>query len=159
MSTKELTKVAAQQKKLDPNGLLYALKNGNAMIWLSCLVMGLGHFAVGQYIKGLIFLAIEVAFVAYMVAPTGGFHWLGLMPSLGDRVTEEVWNDDLGVYEYVQGDNSQQILLYATATLVALVVFIVIWRASIRSAYIGYAAKKAGKPVKTFKDDIKALFD
>ena len=159
MSTKELTKVAAQQKKLDPKGLRYALKNGNAMIWLSCLVMGLGHFAVGQYIKGLIFLAIEVAFVAYMVAPTGGFHWLGLMPSLGDRVTEEVWNDDLGVYEYVQGDNSQQILLYATATLVALVVFIVIWRASIRSAYIGYAAKKAGKPVKTFKDDIKALFD
>ena len=159
MSTKELTKVAAQQKKLDPNGLIYALKNGNVMIWLSCPVMGLGHFAVGQFIKGLIFLAIEVAFIAYMIAPAGGLHWLGLMPSLGDRLTEEVWNDDLGVYEYIQGDNSQQILLYATATIVALVVFIVIWRASIRSAYIGYAAKKAGKPVKTFKDDVKALFD
>ena len=159
MSTKELTKVAAQQKKLDPDGLIYALKNGNAMIWLSCLVMGLGHFAVGQYIKGLIFLAIEIAFIAFMVAPAGGFHWLGLMPSLGDRVTEEVWNDDLGVYEYVQGDNSQQILLYATATIVALVVFIVIWRASIRSAYKGYAFKKAGKHVPTFVDDVKALFD
>ena len=64
MSTKELTKTAAaSQKKLDPNGLIYALKNGNTMIWLSCLVMGLGHFSVGQYIKGLIFLvAVGVSF-------------------------------------------------------------------------------------------------
>ena len=159
MSTKELTKVAAQSK-LDPNGLRYALKNGNAMIWLSCLIMGAGHFAVGQYIKGLIFLLIEVAFVGYMVLPkVGGFHWLGMMPSLGDRVTEEVWNEDIMAYEYVQGDNSQQILLYAVATLVAICVFIVVWRASVRSAYKGYAAKKAGKHVMTFKDDIKALFD
>ena len=159
MSTKELTKVAAQSK-LDPNGLRYALKNGNAMIWLSCLIMGAGHFAVGQYIKGLIFLLIEILFVGYMVLPkVGGFHWLGMMPSLGDRVTEEVWNEDIMAYEYVQGDNSQQILLYAVATLVAICVFIVVWRASVRSAYKGYAAKKAGKHVMTFKDDIKALFD
>ena len=159
MSTKELTKVAAQSK-LDPNGLRYALKNGNAMIWLSCLIMGAGHFAVGQYIKGLIFLLIEILFVGYMVLPkVGGFHWLGMMPSLGDRVTEEVWNEDIMAYEYVQGDNSQQILLYAVATLVATCVFIVGWRASVRSAYKGYAAKKAGKHVMTFKDDIKALFD
>ena len=158
MSTKELTKVAAQQK-LDPDGLRYALKNGNKMVWLSGLIMGLGHFAVGQYMKGLIFLLIEVAFVGYMVLPTGGFHWLGLMPSLGDRVTEEVWNEDLGVYEYVIGDNSQQILLYATATLVAIGVFLVIWRACIRSTYKNHALKAAGKRLPTFKDDIKSLFD
>ena len=159
MSTKELTKVAAKQSKLDPDGLRYALKNGNVLVWLTCLVMGLGNFAVGQIVKGLIFLAIEVAFVAYMIAPTGGFHWLGLMPSLGDRVTEEVWNEDLGVYEYAIGDNSQQILLYATATLVAIGVFIVIWRSAVRSAYKSYALKKAGKKVPTFVDDIKSLFD
>ena len=160
MSTKELTKTAAAyQKKLDPNGLIYALKNGGPVVWLSCLIMGLTHFTVGQYIKGLIFLAIEVAFIGFMVIPNGGLHWLGLMPSLGDRVTEEVWNDDLGVYEYVQGDNSQQILLYAVATIVALVVFIVIWRASVRSGFKGLSIKKSGKHVPTFFDDVKALFD
>ena len=159
MSTKELTKVAAKQNKLDPNGLLYALKNGGPLIWLSCLVMGLGHFALGQIIKGLIFLAIEAAIIWYMVIPGGGLHWLGMMPSLGDRVTEEVWNEDIMAYEYIQGDNSQQILLYAVATLVALAVFVVIWRASVRSAYKGLALKRAGKKVPTFIDDIKALFD
>ena len=160
MSTKELTKTAAaQQKKLDPNGLLYALKNGGPLVWLSCLVMGLSHFAVGQIIKGLIFLAIEVAFIGFMVIEEGGLHWLGLLPSLGDRETQEVWNDEIMAYEYIQGDNSQQILLYATATLVAICVFIVIWRASVRSGFKGLSFKKSGKHVPTFIDDVKALFD
>ena len=160
MSTKELTKTAAaRQKKLDPNGLIYALKNGGPIVWLSCLVMGLTHFTVGQYIKGLIFLAIEVAFLGFMVIEGGGLHWLGLLPSLGDRATEEVWNDDLGIYEYIQGDNSQQILLYAVATIVVAVVFIVIWRASVRSGYLGLSIKRSGKKVPTFWEDVKALFD
>ena len=160
MSTKELTKTAAaRQKKLDPNGLIYALKNGGPIVWLSCLVMGLTHFTVGQYIKGLIFLAIEVAFIGFMVIEGGGLHWLGLLPSLGDRATEEVWNDDLGIYEYIQGDNSQQILLYAVATIVVAIVFIVIWRASVRSGFLGLSIKRSGKKVPTFWDDVKALFD
>ncbi len=159
MSTEKLTKVAAAAKKTDPTSLLSALKNGGPVVWLSCLLMGLGNIAAGQFIKGLMFLAIEVGFIAYMVAPTGGFHWVGLLPSLGDRVTEEVWNDDLGVYEYVIGDNSQQILLYAVATMVAMVAFIVVWRASVRSGYMGICAKKANGKAPSFKDDIVALFD
>ena len=143
VSTKELTKTAAaRQNKLDPNGLIYALKNGGPVVWLSCLIMGLTHFTVGQYIKGLIFLAIEVVFVGFMVIENGGLHWLGLMPSLGDRQTQEIWNEDLMIYEYIQGDNSQQILLYATATLVAIVLFVVIWRASVRSGFKGLSIKK-----------------
>ena len=160
MSTKELTKTAAaRQKKLDPNGLIYALKNGGPIVWLSCLIMGLGNFAAGQFIKGLIFLAIEAAFLGFMVVEGGGLHWLGLLPSLGDLETQEVWNDDIMAYEYIQGDNSQQILLYAVATLVAAVVVIVIWRASVRSGFKALSIKKAGKHIPTFIDDVKALFD
>ena len=160
MSTKELTKTAAaRQNKLDPNGLIYALKNGGPVVWLSCLIMGLTHFTVGQFVKGLIFLAIEVAFIGFMVIEGGGLHWLGLMPSLGDVETQEVWNDEIMAYEYIQGDNSQQILLYAVATLVAMVVFIVIWRASVRSGFKGLSIKRSGKHVPTFIDDVKALFD
>ena len=160
MSTKELTKTAvARQKKLDPNGLIYALKNGGPIVWLSCLVMGLTHFTVGQFVKGLIFLAIEVAFLGFMVIQGGGLHWLGMLPSLGDVETQEVWNDEIMAYEYIQGDNSQQILLYAVATMVTMVVFFVIWRASVRSGFKGLSIKKSGKHVPTFIDDVKALFD
>ena len=160
MSTKELTKTAAaRQKKLDPNGLIYALKNGGPLVWLSCLIMGFGNFAAGQFVKGLIFLAIEVVFLGFMVIEGGGLHWLGLLRSLGDVETQEVWNDEIMAYEYIQGDNSQQILLYAVATMVAMVVFIVIWRASVRSGFKGLSIKKSGKHVPTFIDDVKALFD
>ena len=158
MSTKELTRTAVANHP-DKTGLMKSLKNGGPVVWASCLLMGLGNIVAGQFIKGLIFLAIEIGFLFYMVTPNGGFHWLGLLPSLGDRVTEEVWNDDLGVYEYVAGDNSQLILLYAVATMVAMVVFIVVWRASVRSGYIWLSEKRAGRHVNSFIDDLKALLD
>ena len=159
VSTKELTKTAAARRKGDPTSLTSALKNGGPIVWLSCLIMGLGNIAAGQFIKGLIFLAIEIGIIAYMVIPTGGSYWLSMLPSLGDRPTEEVWNEDLGIYEYVTGDNSQQILLYAVATMVVLVVAVVVWRASIRSGYIALSAKKAGKKPMTFVQDLKSLLD
>ena len=159
MSTKELTKTAAARRKGDPTSLTSALKNGGPIVWASCLIMGLGNFAAGQWIKGLIVLAIEIGVIAFMVIPEGGLHWLSLLPSLGDTPTAEVWNEDLGIYEYVQGDNSQQILLYAVATMVALATFVVVWRASVRSGYMALCKKKAGKKVPTFVDDLKALLD
>ncbi len=137
-----------------------ALTKGGPIAWASCLIMGLGNFVAGQIIKGLMFLAIEVAVIAYMVLPeSGGFHWLALLPSLGDRVTEQVWNDALGVFEYVPGDNSQQILLYAVATMAIMVFFAVVWRASVRSGWKAMSLKKEGKHVPTIVDDVKALFD
>ena len=157
MATKEMTKPIAAYSKIGSTSLQSCLKNGGAVAWLSCLVMGLGNFAAGQYIKGLLFLAIEIAFVYYMA--TSGLHWLSLLPSLGDTPTQEVWNDDLGVYEYIQGDNSQQILLYAVATLAIVAFFVVIWRASVRSGYMGLAVKRSGAKAPSMKDDIIALFN
>ena len=161
MSTKDLAKTAAaeQKKSKNPTSLLNALKNGGPLVWLSVLIMGLGNIAAGQIVKGLIFLAIEAIFIWYMVIDFGGIYWLSMLPSLGDRATEEVWNDDLGVYEYIQGDNSQLILLYAVATIVAVVMFVVFWRASVRSGYIALGIRKAGKKPMNIWEEIKALFD
>ena len=160
MSTKELTKAAAKRAtNVNKVSLADALANGGPLVWLSCLIMGFGNLMAGQVIKALLFLAIEVAFVAFLVIPNGGFHWLSLLPSLGDTPTQEVWNDELYIYEYVQGDNSQQILLYAVATLVAILAFVVVWRSSVRSGFVALNIKKSGKKVPTFIDDCKELFD
>ena len=157
MATKEMTKPIAAYSKIGDSSLLGALKNGGIVVWLSCLIMGLGNFAAGQFIKGLIFLAIEAAFIYYMA--TSGMGWLSLLPSLGDTPTQEVWNDDLGVYVYVQGDNSQQILLYAVATLAIVLAFVVVWISSVRSGYLGLSVKRSGGKVPSMKTDIVALFD
>ena len=152
-----MTKPIAAYSKLGQVSLLKALKNGGILVWLSCLVMGLGNFAAGQFIKGLIFLAIEAGFIAYMY--NSGLYWLYMLPSLGDTPTQEVWNDDLGVYEYLQGDNSQQILLFAVATLAIVIFFVVAWQASVRSGYMGLSVKRSGSKAPSMLTDIKALFD
>ena len=157
MAYKETTKPIAAYSKIGSTSLLTALKKGGPVVWASCLVMGLGNFAAGQFIKGLLFLAIEIAFVYYMA--TSGLNWLSLLPSLGDTPTQEVWSDDLGVYVYVQGDNSQQILLFAVATLAILAFFAVVWSASVRSGYMGLCVKRSGAKAPSIKTDIVALFN
>ena len=159
MSSKELAKVAAAQQKKTPDTLLSALKSGNPLVLASFLVMGLGNIAAGQIIKGLLFLAIEAGFITYMVLPMGGAYWLSMLPGLGEVERIEVWNEEEGFYEYLPGDRSQQILLYAVATLVIIALFVVIWRASVRSGHKAQQQKAAGKKVPTFLDDVKALFD
>ena len=157
VSTKELTKIAAARQSKNPYSLLRALKNGGPIVWLSCLIMGLGNIVAGQFMKGLIFLAIEVAVIAYLMG--SGFHWLSLLPSLGDKVAEKVWDDNQGIYVYTKGDNSQQILLYAVATMAIIIAFVVLWRASVRSGYQALSTKKAGRHVPSFVDDVKGLFN
>ena len=159
MSSKELAKVAAAQQKKTPDTLAAALKSGNPMVLASFLVMGLANIAAGQFIKGLLFLAIEVGFIVYMALPMGGAYWLKMLPGLGEVERIEVFNEEEGFYEYLPGDRSQQILLYAVATLVIIALFVVIWRASIRSGHKAQQCKAAGKKVPGFVDDLKALLD
>lgn len=157
MSMKETTKPIAAYNNIGSTSLISALKNGGVIVWLSCLIMGLGNLAAGQIVKGLIFLAIEVVYIYYM--STSGINWLSLLPSLGDTPTQEVWSDELGVYVYVQGDNSQQILLFAVATLAITIAFIVAWQASVRSGYMGLFVKKNGKKAPSILVDLKALLN
>ena len=160
MSTKQLTKAAAKrQTNISNVSLFSALANGGPLVWASALIMGFGNLMAGQAVKALLFLAIEVAFVAFMVIPHGGLHWLGLLPSLGDLETQKIWNDEDMVWDYIQGDNSQQILLYAVATMVVIVAFIIVWRSSIRSGFVALNIKKSGKKVPTMIDDAKELLD
>jgi len=166
----QLTKADAVRKKAEknPNSLTNALKNGGPIVWLSCLIMGLGNFVAGQYIKGLMFLAIEIGFFVILGVPFltdlsgnaySGIEWIKLLPSLGDREDGKVYNETTMLYETAYGDRSHMILLYAVTFAFIILAFLVIWRASVRSGYQALRTKKAGKAVRSFVDDVKALFD
>ena len=111
MSTKELTKTAAAHNKKNPYSLGAALSHGGPVVWLSCLIMGFGNMAAGQVIKGLLYLAIEVAVIAFMVTRGGGVYWISMLPGLGELEQQKVWNEAESMYEYTPGDQSQLILL------------------------------------------------
>ena len=160
MSTQELKKTAAaRRKKANPYSFLNAIRYGGPIAWISCLIMGFGNICAGQIVKGLIFMAIEAVVIWFMFTSGGGLHWLSMIGTLGDKETEKVWNDATGVYDYVIGDNSQEILLYIVATLAILVMLVVFWRASVRSGYQAMSLRKEKKHVPSIWEDIKALFD
>ena len=74
---KETTKPIAAYNGIGDNSLITALKNGGIIVWLSCLIMGLGNFAAGQIIKGALFLAVEAAFIYYMYNSGYTERWVG----------------------------------------------------------------------------------
>ena len=155
-----LTKAdAKRQKALKADSLRTALKNGGSMVWLSCLVMGLGNIMAGQTIKGLLFLLVEIGFIVFMVIPGGGFSYIALLPSLGWQEMGEVYNEAKGIYEYTMGHKSQLILLYGVASICAIALFVIFWQYTVRNGARALSQKKAGEKVNTFKEDMLTLLD
>ena len=153
-----LKKAAAKRNSKNAT-LLDALKYGGPVVWLSCLFMGLGNIAAGQIIKGLILLAVEVGVFVFLLMPEGGAYYLSMLPSLGWKDQEEIYNEALGIYEYIPGHISQLLLLYGVATILILVLAVVIWQYSVRSGYRALSLKKQGKKPNSFLEDIKSLAD
>ncbi|MDO4306205.1 MAG: sugar ABC transporter permease [Eubacteriales bacterium] len=134
-----------------------AIADGNVLTRLSMLVMGLGNIAHKQIIKGLLFLAVEIAYLLFMIE--SGIMNIRNLITLGGRPQEEVWNEAKGIYEYTAGDMSILFLLYGVATLFLTVSFIVVWRANMKSAYEAECRAKENKHINSFGEDLKKLLD
>lgn len=134
-----------------------AAKEGNAVTRLSMLIMGLGNLVHKQIIKGLLYLAIEVAYILFMIR--SGITNIQHLITLGGQPQEEVWNEAKGIYEYTGGDMTILFLLYGIATLFVTAAFLIAWRANVKSAYEVECRAKNGKHINNLKEDIAALFD
>ena len=165
----QLTKAdVARKRAKNPTSLTSALANGGPIVWLSCIVMGLGNIVAGQFIKGLLFLAIEAAVICVMTVPAltnmsgvafNGIDWIKMLPSLGGTPDQTVWDDDQMIYVTTFGDRSHLVLLYGVVFIVIALAFVVVWRASVRSGYQALCIKKSGKKAPSFIKDVKSLFD
>lgn len=131
-------------------------KTGCVTTKASYLVMGVGCMAKGQIVKGLIFLALEVAFIAYMIG--FGSVYLSKFGTLG-TVKSGVALDENGMPVNVPGDNSMLILLFGTLTLVIIVLFIYLYILNIKVAVNCEKIVKSGSKPNTILQDIKLLAD
>ncbi|MBO4718027.1 MAG: hypothetical protein J5599_09040, partial [Spirochaetales bacterium] len=112
---------------------------GNALTKGSYAIMGLGHMGRGQAAKGLIYLLVEALFILYMVffgAPYLGKFFYGFFTkgTVGITETADYWNDDLGIYEKIVGDNSFKIILYGILTIFMIFFFLAIYLRSIKES-------------------------
>ena len=143
----------------NPYRLSQAISKGGIAVWVSMLIMGFGNLCAGQFVKGLLFLAIEALFIFYMFSPEGGIHYLKLLPSLGDREMQEIWDPDEFVYKYIMGDDSKLILLYGVVAIFCIAGILIVWYTSVCSGYKAVSQRRRKEKVPGFIDDIKSLFD
>lgn len=134
-----------------------ALKKGDIATKLSFVICGAGNIIYRQFVKGFLFLAVEIAYILFMIK--SGIYNLSMLPSLGWLEQQEIWNEAKGIYEYEQGHNSVLLLLYGVVTVFVTFLFILFWKSTVKSAYKAQCLTKEGKHVNSFKEDVKALFN
>ena len=154
--------MAAKNKSKNTNMELYKGRNfatiftkGDAASKLSYIVMGAANIKNGQVIKGFLFFLVEVIYIAFMA--TSGLSQLAGLKTLGTHTQEMVFNEEIGIFETIPGDNSMLILLYGVIAVVITGAFLAVWLFSIFSGERARAAKANGRHVRTFVEDVKSL--
>lgn len=139
---------------------------GDIATKISYLFMGFGHIARGQIVRGLVYLAMEVLFIAYMVAFGGNFltmcfenFFTGGNIGRNETHVSDVWDDNLGEFPKIEGDNSFKIMLYGILTLFVVLFFAIIYVLSIRESVKLEKMKKLGKKPDNFLRDAARLTD
>ena len=132
-----------------------AIRKGGMETKLSMVLMGFGNIVHGQMIKGLIYLAVEAAYIVFMVM--AGAHCIAMLPSLGSVEQQEVWDEATQVYTYTKGNQSVLILLYGVATILLTFLMVLAWRGTLRSAYKAECLAKEGRHVNSFREDLRSL--
>lgn len=132
-----------------------AFIRGNAVTRLSFLVMGLWGFTRRTFARGTAFLFAQAAYIAYMIAFGGKY--IAKFTTLGTETQGRYFDDELGIYIYTQGDNSVEILLFGTVTVIITIIFFIVWCANCRAAYKSQIALEQGKRIVTLTEQLSTL--
>ncbi len=132
-----------------------AFKKGDTITKLSLFVFGLGNLLNKQIARGVIFLILELGYLAYMIGFGGKS--LANFVTLGTVEQGKVYNEALGIYEYSMGDNSMLCLLYGVITIVLTLAAVFVAFMSCKSAFCTQFRKEKGMKLPSFKDDLRSI--
>ncbi len=119
---------------------------------VSYTVMGFGSLLRGQWLRGLLFFVFQTVFNLYLWF--FGIGYVSKLPTLG---TIRTTTDAAGATIY--GDNSFLIMLYGVLTFFFIAAFLYTWYVNIKQNRISEEILKAGKTLKTAKDDVTSMLD
>ena len=147
---------------------------------LSHVFMGAGSFYHKQYIKGAIYLLLQILFIFVMVAcpgiktavpeipgMEGMFEGESNVTRFGYKALIELFGNgennalgyERGEWPFGYADNSMLILLFGVITIGMIFVYLIAWMSSIKSSYKADLEVRDNKKPTTFKEDLKALLD
>ena len=124
-------------------------KDASKEVYCSMALMGLGQVLYKKIGLGIVYFLVEVAYLVFFFM--FGIENFSKMITLG-TVEADAW---LGI----KGDDSVVCLLLGVVTLFITFAFIALYLGNIRNAYSLQQKVKANKPLGTFKDDIKSIFN
>ncbi len=130
---------------------------GDIITRLSYFVMGSGSFLRKQYIRGLTYLTMQIAGIAFFVFI--GFDNLMGLTTLGTVSAGRVWDEARGIFINSKGDNSMLFLLFGVLTVLILIGLLLLYFLNIKNAIENQKLVTEGKELPAFKDDLKDLFD
>ena len=135
----------------------FTFVNGDWKTRVSYLVMGFGSIARGQVLRGILFLAMEIIFIVYMIL--WGVSWISQLGTLGTLGPVTTFDPILDVPMTTYNDNSFKILLYGVLSIFFIVGFIFTWRINIKQNKIAEQILATGKKLKSGKDDLRSMVD
>jgi arabinogalactan oligomer/maltooligosaccharide transport system permease protein len=123
----------------------------------SYLIMGFANFVNRQFARGAIFLAVEIAYIIFMIQK--GFGTLGGLITLGTKKQGWATVEGSKIPVLQKGDNSMLFMIYGVAILVLTGIFITIYLANLSDARKLVKIKKSGKRPSNIIQDVKSLSD
>ena len=145
--------------------IITTFTKGNWAVKLSFLIFGFGNLYYGQFLRGVLFLAFEAIFIAYMLVPSGGIYWLNkgnwfqYGATVGTQQGHFEYDPIYDVDKWIPGDDSVKVMLYGLLTILFIVAFIATWRMQVKQCRICMDITAKGKRIKSGKDDLKSLLD
>lgn len=125
------------------------ITQGNGKVMASMMVMGLGQLLYKQWVKGFMFLFIQIASIVYFVL-TGASDLFGFF-TLGTK--------ESNAWRGIEGDNSVVMLIMGILAIFIVILYIVLYIANIKDVYRTQCAYDTLKQPTTFKQEIEGLLD
>lgn len=125
------------------------LTQGNGKVCASMCLMGLGQLLYRQWAKGILYMLVQIAFIAYFVLKGAG-DFIGFF-TLGVK-QGNAWYG-------VEGDNSVIMLLMGILSIIAIIFYMVIYISNIKDAYRIQCAADTLKKPESFKKELGSLLD
>lgn len=128
---------------------------------LSHFIFGAGNFYHGQIIKGIIYLALEILFVLFMVlCPSVNGTPYGYKALINLKLAgTEGGQFDPATGKMTSPSDSKLFLLFGLITIAMIILFIIVWLSNIKSSYKADQDVKKGLKPTTFKQDCQELLD
>ena len=144
------------------SGFWNRFRDGSIGTKLSHFIFGAGNFYHKQYIKGFLFLALQVAMILFMVlCPSIKGTPYGYKALLNLPLTNLTEGGDFDPVtgHFSAGSDCKLMILFGFVTIAVIVIYFIVWNKNIQSSYKADMDRKIGKKPTTFREDVAALFD